>query len=237
MLGCGRGAAFVTTESRGGWHQGLLWGARNLKLLLGEFRRKPRWLLPGFIKIIENWTKTKTWFLGVHFMSYQICGDQDIGLRFEDTFGCWMQFINKRRLHGLKSFIWCICTASEIERETSFFPISIHTMWIGKLSLWSLRSNPLPPHNPSQDQELVEWNQKVCVGLSHLYSFYPALDSRENPFIKLDSDLFSRCWLWLPSLFSLCTLPRSKSWQRRNLQWTMGPTPSHLKLFERVGVA
>ena len=133
----------------------------------------------------------------------QICGDQDIGLRFEDSFGCWMQFINKRRLHELKSFIWCICTASEIERETSFFPISIHTMWIGKLSLWSLRSNPLPPHNPSQDQELVEWNQKVCVGLSHLYSFYPALDSRENPFIKLDSDLFSRFWLRL-RLPSLC---------------------------------
>ena len=114
-----------------------------------------------------------------------------------------MQFINKRRLHELKSFIWCICTASEIERETSFFPISIHTMWIGKLSLWSLRSPP-SPHNPSQDQELVEWNQKVCVGLSHLYSFYPAhstLDSRENPFIKLDSDLFSRC---RPSSGSVC---------------------------------
>ena len=59
------------------------------------------------------------------------------------SLGCWMQFINKRGLNKLKSFIWCICTASEIERETSFFPISIHKMWIEKLSLW--RSNPLHP--------------------------------------------------------------------------------------------
>ena len=68
----------------------------------------------------------------------QICGDWDIC-----SLGCWMQFINKRGLNKLKSFIWCICTASEIERETSFFPISIHKMWIEKLSLW--RSNPLHP--------------------------------------------------------------------------------------------
>ena len=121
----------------------------------------------------------------------QICGDQDIGLRFEDSFGCWMQFINKRRLHELKSFIWCICTASEIERETSFFPISIHTMWIGKLSLWSLRS---PPSLQPIPGPRIGWMEpkSLCRIIAFVFILPRTLDSRENPFIKLDSDLFSR---------------------------------------------
>lgn len=116
----------------------------------------------------------------------------------------WTEKFYLMHLYGIRNW----------ERETSFFPISIHTMWIGKLSLWSLRSPP-SAQNPSRDQELVEWNQKVCVGF--VFILARTLDSRENPFIKLDSDLFSRLLgsgsVCLASV-SVCTLPRSKSWQR-----------------------
>ena len=162
----------------------------------------------------------------------QICGDQDIGLRFEDSFGCWMQFINKRRLHELKSFIWCICTASEIERETSFFPISIHTMWIGKLSLWSLRS---PPSLQPIPGPRIGWMEpkSLCRIIAFVFILARTLDSRENPFIKLDSDLFSRSRLApAPSVLSLCTLPRSKSWQRaEESSVNNGTNPFPLKTF------
>ena len=109
----------------------------------------------------------------------QICGDQDIGLRFEDSFGCWMQFINKRRLHELKSFIWCICTASEIERETSFFTISIHTMWIGKLSLWSLRS---PPSLQPIPGPRIGWMEpkSLCRIIAFVFILAPAHSTRER---------------------------------------------------------
>ena len=70
----------------------------------------------------------------------QICRDQDVGLRFEDALvnavyqqeAAWTEKFYLMHLYGIRNW----------ERETSFFPISIHTMWIGKLSLWSLRSPP-----------------------------------------------------------------------------------------------
>ena len=167
----------------------------------------------------------------------QICRDQDVGLRFEDALvnavyqqeAAWTEKFYLMHLYGIRNW----------ERETSFFPISIHTMWIGKLSLWSLRSPP-SAQNPSRDQELVEWNQKVCVGLiAFVFILARTLDSRENPFIKLDSDLFSRL-LGSGSVCLLCVYTSqikelTASGGIFSEQWNS--TPSHLKLFERVGVA
>ena len=162
----------------------------------------------------------------------QIWRDQDVGLRFEDALvnavyqqeAAWTEKFYLMHLYGIRNW----------ERETSFFPISIHTMWIGKLSLWSLRSPPSAQPIPGPGIGWME-PKSLCRIIAFVFILARTLDSRENPFIKLDSDLFSRFLALAPSAFSLCFCVHfpdqrvDSDW--RNLQWTMEHNPFPFKTF------
>ena len=109
------------------------------------------------------------------------------------------------------------------ESYSIFFMISIHTMWIEKLSLWSLRSNPHPPGSLNSPIELktLVLDYHICIH----FAIHPPpprrYSTRENPFIKLNSllppptvfpvaDSGSDRRLSAPSM---CILTRSKTLQ------------------------
>ena len=147
----------------------------------------------------------------------QIYRDQDVGLRFEDALvnavyqqeAAWTEKFYLMHLYGIRNW----------ERETSFFPISIHTMWIGKLSLWSLRSPP-----SAQPKQPIPGTRNWLNGTKKSVSDY-RICIHFSPHTRLARESFHKIGLGtvfpllgsgsvcLLSVF-LCTLPRSKSWQR-----------------------
>ena len=78
--------------------------------------------------------------------------------------------------------------------------------------------------------------KSLCRIIAFVFILARTLDSRENPFIKLDSGLFSRFLALAPSLcVSVYTYQIKELTATGGIfseQWNT--TPSHLKLFERV---